>query len=174
MVTLISSEPITPTGIGRQDYSLARQDASISVLTAEQTPLEEINKNAALIFSDQPSIFSYKFTPLAVGANQYMIDIDNGFPYVLCPVGYYLVCKAFSYSCDQPFRIVGFIDGQCFVDVINKSHEFREQTIGVQLTSQWFDPLGLSSHVIYVVVYNLGDKELTGSFKLVATFKSVI
>jgi len=116
-------------------------------------------------------------TPLAVGANTHLVDFETlaSMPYIV-PIGYTATIITISYTLSQDAQVYAYVDGglvnvSCLAAIAGGRAIYENKILG--LSTDWFDPAGLASHIIDIKLYNLGAADLFGAIGIDAILKEV-
>ncbi|GAI40209.1 unnamed protein product, partial [marine sediment metagenome] len=117
-------------------------------------------------------------TPLAAGANTYLVDFENLSPVFIIPQGYGLTLIASGYTFTQDAQIYVYIDRgalygsiTCLAAAGGGQPTYANKVI--ELSTKWIDPTGASAHEFIIKLYNVGAGDLFGGVMLSGIFEAI-
>ncbi len=176
MVQRILSRPVTPTGVGKADYS-------------REVSLGQVRPGTALKYNQRLKMFVY--TPqdlvptpyiipwiqplLAPAATAHLMDLETGIPTPFTvPKGYTITVIEKSWDFNQDVELWLYFDGAL---VAAPGSSFGGTTVDITqivgYSSVLFDPTAAAAHTVDVTIINRGGANMRGGVQFVAILEAV-
>jgi len=171
-ITVERTEPITPTGVGRPDYSGEQWQAKI--IKRLELHANEVLKGFIICATPVFSPFVHMVAPIAVGVPTYLIDSDTGFPMpYIVPAGYQLEVMMLWASFNQNYKGFTEFEGFRLSEFYNDALNIYYENEILEFSTTQGDPNALSPHLVAFGGENVGLGVMSGMAEVVCILRAV-